>query len=126
MLLVIEIPSTKCSVPYAFMPDPYRFLGEVTAHSWGQASKSTINVESFWNHGYKISLWELLVKEHLEAFFPMLVSKWSWDTAKNTVLLKILRKLISAPNNLAYGWEIFGPSNYLLFLFHICKISGIF
>lgn len=90
MFLVIK------SVQYAFMPDPYGFLGEVTAHSWSQISKSTLNVESFWNYGYKISLWELLVKERLEAFSAM--SKWRWDSVKNVVLVKILSKWISTSN----------------------------
>lgn len=66
MFLVIKIPVTKCNAPYAFMLDPYRFSEEVTAHNWGQISKSSLNVERFWKHVYKTSLEELLFKELFE------------------------------------------------------------
>lgn len=66
MFLVIKIPLTKCNAPYDFMLDPYRFSGEVNAHNWGQVSKSSLNVESFWKYGYKISLQALLFKELFE------------------------------------------------------------
>lgn len=53
MFLVIKIPATKCNVPYAFMPDPYRFSGEVTADSWGQISKTLSMLSAFENMAIK-------------------------------------------------------------------------